>query len=89
MIGAAFTAGAASVPSWNAGLGNGNDLGGLISAVLEPAGGFGKFLLVMFALAMPSSCAPVMYTVCTSFMTASSHFERIPRFVLAIFSTAV
>lgn len=89
MIGASFTAAAVSVPAWDAGLGNGNDLGGLISAVLEPTGGFGKFLLVMLALGMPSACAPVMYTVCTSFMTISTVFERVPRFMLAIISTAV
>lgn len=89
LLGAAFTATAYYVPTWQAGLGNGNDIGGLIAAILEPAGGFGKFLLVALALTAPSQCAPAMYTVCTSFMTVSSVFARIPRFLLAIVSTAM
>ncbi|KZT63429.1 hypothetical protein DAEQUDRAFT_770630 [Daedalea quercina L-15889] len=89
MLGAAFTAGAAFNPAWKAGLGNGNDIGGLIAAVLEPAGGFGKFLVVLLALTTPSQCAPSMYTACNSFMTLTPGFARIPRFFLAIASTAI
>ena len=44
MIGAAFAAAAPSVPSWSTGFQNGSNMGGLIAAVLAPAGGFGKFL---------------------------------------------
>jgi len=89
MLGAAFAAAASSVPSWQAGLGNGNDVGGLIAAVLAPAGGFSKFLLVLLALTVPSASAPSMYTVCTSFMTVSRLFAKIPRFILAAISTAI
>ncbi|EPS96407.1 hypothetical protein FOMPIDRAFT_53640 [Fomitopsis schrenkii] len=89
MLGAAFTAAAAFNPAWKAGLGNGNNIGGLIAAVLEPAGGFGKFLLVLLALTTPSQCAPSMYTACNSFMTLAPAFARVPRFFLAIASTAI
>lgn len=89
MLGAAFTATAMYVPAWKAGLGNGNDVGGLIAAILAPAGGFGKFLLVLLSLTAPSQCAPTMYTVCTSFMTVAPIFARIPRFVIALVSTAM
>ncbi|KAI0942810.1 hypothetical protein AcV7_002117 [Taiwanofungus camphoratus] len=89
MLGAAFTATAMYVPAWKAGLGNGNDVGGLIAAILAPAGGFGKFLLVLLSLTAPSQCAPTMYTVCTSFMTVAPIFARIPRFVIALVSTAI
>lgn len=89
MLGAAFTAAAAFNPAWQAGLGNGNDIGGLIAAVLEPAGGFGKCLVVLLALTTPSQCAPSMYTACNSFMTLAPAFARIPRFFLAIASTAM
>ena len=58
MIGAAFTAAALSVPSYSEGIGNGNDVGGLVAAVLEPVGGFGKFLLVLMALTVPSAILP-------------------------------
>ena len=89
MVGAVFTAAAVYVPSWNAGLGNGNDVGGLIAAILDPLGGFGKFLLVLLALTVPSASAPTMYTVCTSFMTIAKVFARVPRFVFAVISTAM
>ncbi|KAF9813398.1 hypothetical protein IEO21_05632 [Rhodonia placenta] len=89
LLGAALTATAYHVPSWEAGLGNGNDIGGLVAAILSPAGGFGKFLLVLLALASPSQCAPSMYTACTSFMTISAVLARIPRFALSIISTII
>ena len=70
-------------------MGNGNDVGGLVGAILAPVGGFGKFLLVLLALSTPSACAPTLYTVCTSFMTISSVFAKIPRAIIAIVSTAM
>ncbi|KIP09966.1 hypothetical protein PHLGIDRAFT_289936 [Phlebiopsis gigantea 11061_1 CR5-6] len=89
LVGAAFTAAAPYVPAWSAGLGNGNNVGGLIAAALSGAGGFGKFLVVCMALTTPSASTPTMYTVCTSFMTISPVFARIPRFIFAIISTAI
>ena len=89
MLGAAFAAAATSVPAWQAGLGDGGNLGGLVAAVLAPTGRFGKFLLVMLSLTAPSACAPTMYTVCMSFMTVHRAFARLPRFVVAAISTAV
>ncbi|KAI1792437.1 permease for cytosine/purines, uracil, thiamine, allantoin-domain-containing protein [Ganoderma leucocontextum] len=83
MLGAAFSAASLSVPSWRAGLGDGND------PVLAPTGKFGKFLLVLLSLTAPSACAPTMYTVCTSFMTIHRAFARLPRFVVAVISTIV
>ena len=62
MIGAAFAAAAPGVPSWSTGFKDGNDMGGLIAAVLAPAGGFGKFLLVLIAVSTSSTCAPVIYS---------------------------
>jgi purine-cytosine permease-like protein len=89
IVGATFTAAAAYVPAWNAGLNGPNSAGGLIAAVLEPTGGFGKFLLVLLCLTMPSGAAPTMYTACTSFMSIAPIFARIPRFIFAIISTAM
>ena len=61
-MGAAFAAAAPGVPSWSIGYQDGNDMGGLIAAVLAPAGGFGKFLLVLIALSTSSACAPTIYS---------------------------
>ena len=88
MLGAAFAAAARTVPAW-AEASAGGDVGGFIAAILAPTGRFGKFLLVLLSLTAPSACAPTMYTVCTSFMTVHRALARIPRYVVAIISTAV
>ena len=62
MIGAVFAAAAPGIPSWSTGFQEGNNVGGLLAAVLAPAGGFGKFLLVLLALSTSSACAPTIYT---------------------------
>ena len=89
MLGAAFAAAAPAVPSWNAGFDNGNSVGGLVEAVLSPAGGFGKFLTVVIALFIPSACAPTMYTFASSFMTIHAWFARVPRYVYTVISEAM
>ena len=62
MIGAAFAAAAPGVPLWSVGFKDGKDMGGLIAAVLAPAGGFGKFLLVLIVVSTASASAPAMYS---------------------------
>jgi len=80
-LGAAFAASSPAIPAWSAGFGDGNNLGGFISAVLSPTGGFGRFLVVLMALSIPSSTAPTMYTLGTSFMTIAPVFQKVPRYV--------
>jgi hypothetical protein len=63
MIGAAFAAAAPGVPSWSTGFQDGNDMGGLIAAILAPAGGFGKFILVLIAVSVSSACALAIYSI--------------------------
>ncbi|KAI0056606.1 purine-cytosine permease [Artomyces pyxidatus] len=89
MLGVAFAAGAPAVPAWEAGLGGGSNVGGLLGAVLAMAGGFGRFLTVTIALTIPSAVAPTMYSFGTSFMAVTPLFARIPRYVYAIVSTAI
>jgi len=62
MLGAALAAAALGIPSWESGFDGGNNMGGLLSAVLSPSGGFGKFVLVLIALSTSCACAPTMYT---------------------------
>lgn len=89
MLGAAFAAMAPAVPSWQTGFHDGDNVGGLIAAVLSPVGGFGKFLMVLISLSIPSACAPTMYTFGTSFMSIAPIFARVPRYVFAIISEAI
>ena len=88
-LGAAFTASAPAVPSWAIRFEGGNNIGGLVLAVLSPTGGFGKFLTVLIALSTPSACAPSMYTFGTSFMTIAPIFRKVPQYVFAIISEAM
>ncbi|PPQ88566.1 hypothetical protein CVT25_009946 [Psilocybe cyanescens] len=89
MMGAAFAAAAPGIPSWKSGYDEGNDLGGLLSAVLSPAGGFSKFLLVLIAFGTSCAAAPTMYTFGTSFMAITPAFTRVPRYVFAIISEVI
>ncbi|KAI0360457.1 cytosine-purine permease [Trametes cingulata] len=89
MLGAAFAAAAPGVPSWETGFDQGNNVGGLIQAVLSATGGFGKFLTVLLALSIPSACAPTMYTFASSFMTIHAWFAKVPRYVYTVVSEAI
>ncbi|KAJ7429410.1 hypothetical protein B0H11DRAFT_1768147 [Mycena galericulata] len=89
VLGAAFAAAAPGVPSWDAGYDGGNDLGGLVSAVLQPCGGFGKCLLVLMVISTVAVNAPTMYSFGVSLMNISTVFARIPRYVFAIVATAM
>ncbi|TFY75567.1 hypothetical protein EWM64_g8444, partial [Hericium alpestre] len=89
MLGAAFAAAAPLVPAWQAGLGDGSDVGGLLESVLAMTGGFGKFLTVVIALTIPSAVAPTMYSFGTSAMSIAPFFAKIPRYFYAIISTAI
>ncbi|KAF8639470.1 hypothetical protein AX17_001490 [Amanita inopinata Kibby_2008] len=87
MLGTAFAAAATSVPSWEEGLKSG--IGGLLSAILFPIGGFGKVLVVILSLGVTSASALMMYSVTTSSMSIAPVFARIPRFVYILISEAI
>ncbi|KAF8804560.1 hypothetical protein BYT27DRAFT_7107291 [Phlegmacium glaucopus] len=89
MIGAAFAAAAPGIPSWITGFQEGSNVGGLLAPVLAPAGGFGRFLLVLIALSTLSACAPTIYTFGNSFMAITPLFARVPRYVFTVVSTAI
>jgi len=89
MLGAAFASAAPGIPTWQVGFEDGGNVGGLIGAALAPAGGFGKFLLVLVALSTSCACAPTMYTFGMSFMAVAPFFARVPRYVFVIVSEAI
>jgi len=88
-IGAAFAAAAPNVPAWSAAFQDSSSVGGLLYGVLEPLGGFGKFLTVLVALSVPSACAPTMYTFSTSLMSVAHWFTLVPRWVYILISEAI
>ncbi|KAF8804586.1 hypothetical protein BYT27DRAFT_7213747 [Phlegmacium glaucopus] len=81
MIGAAFAAAAPGIPSWITGFQEGSNVGGLLAAVLAPAGGFGKLLLVL--MQTPIFCHS------NAFMAITPLFAQVPRYVFTVVSTAI
>ncbi|KAG2135332.1 permease for cytosine/purines, uracil, thiamine, allantoin-domain-containing protein [Suillus clintonianus] len=88
-LGAAFAAAAPNVPAWNAGFNNSSSAGGLLYSVLLPTGVFGKILIALVALSIPSACAPTMYTFSTSFMAVATWFAAVPRWVYILVSEGI
>ncbi|GAA5913636.1 uncharacterized protein JCM6883_004031 [Sporobolomyces salmoneus] len=88
--GAAFAAAALSglVPTWEEAY-NAGSVGGLVGVALEPLHGFGKFLLVLFALGMISNNAPTTYAFSLSIQIVFPFLTRVPRFFFAIVCTAI
>ncbi|KAK7449207.1 hypothetical protein VKT23_013352 [Stygiomarasmius scandens] len=89
ILGAVFAAAAPAVPTWEAGLGDGDNFGRFLVAILEPLGGFGKFLVVVGALTMTAPCALTMYSFGVSLMSVSPIFARVPRYIYMVVTTAV
>ena len=87
-VGAAFSAAAPSVPSWNDGYAGGN-IGGLFEAVLRPAGGFGKFLTVLLSLSVAANLVSIFYSASFNFQVFIPWLVVVPRYVFTIVTAAV
>lgn len=66
-----------------------NSIGGIVGAILEPAGGFGKFLLVILALSCVSANIPNTYSGSLSMQSLHPIFMKVPRiFYVCLFTAA-
>ncbi|EKV09402.1 Purine-cytosine permease [Penicillium digitatum] len=63
--------------------------GGLIAAVLEPLGGFGKFCLVILALSIIANNCPNIYSVGLTLQVLSRATQRVPRFIWTSLASCV
>ena len=88
ILGAAIGGAVPSVPSWQAGY-EANSVGGVFAAMLEPAGGFGKFLVVILSLSIIGNIAATMYSITLNFQLLIPWLIRIPRALFSIVITAV
>ncbi|KAJ3814854.1 cytosine-purine permease [Lentinula lateritia] len=89
IIGAAFASAAPAIPSWETGLGDGEDFGRFLVVILEPIGNFGKFLVVLGALTVTAPCAITMYSFGVSLMSISPMFAKVPRYIYSLICTAI
>lgn len=89
VLGAAIGGAVPNVPSWQEGY-NENSVGGVMGAMLEPVGGFGKFLLVLLALSVLGNIVGTVYALTLNFGTLLGLVRvRLPRFVYSFAVTAI
>ena len=88
ILGAAIGGAVPSVPGWAAGYEQ-NLVGGVLAAMLEPAGGFGKFLVVILSFTLLGNMAATCYSVTLNFQTLAPIFFKVPRYVFSIVITAI
>ena len=87
-LGAAAAITAPVVPAWEAGYAGGN-VGGLVEAMLQPVGKFGKVLMVFISLSVTGVNVPTIYSFCMCFQTFIPRSVVIPRYVFSVIATAL
>ncbi|KAF9787822.1 NCS cytosine-purine permease [Thelephora terrestris] len=87
-LGAACAIAAPTVPSWAAGF-EGDNVGGLLAAMLSPVGTFGKILVVLLAINLASNIAATFYSITLNFQILIPHLVVLPRYLLSLAATAV
>ncbi|OAA73711.1 purine-cytosine permease FCY21 [Cordyceps fumosorosea ARSEF 2679] len=64
-------------------------VGGALSGLLAPAGGFGKFVLVILALTLLGNTCGTFYSITLNFQTLLPWLFRVPRYVFALVITVI
>ncbi|KII94712.1 hypothetical protein PLICRDRAFT_33525 [Plicaturopsis crispa FD-325 SS-3] len=88
ILGAAIGGAVPNVPSWAAGYETGS-AGGILAAMLTPAGGFGKFVTVVLAFSTLGNVAASLYSITLNFQILAPVLMRVPRAVFALITTAI
>ncbi|KAI1199118.1 NCS1 nucleoside transporter [Nemania serpens] len=88
VLGAAIGGAIAAVPAWEQGYAT-NAVGGVLAAMLAPAGGFGQFVVVVLSLTLLGNIAATTYSVTLNFQILVPQLVRVPRYVFSLVVTAV
>ncbi|KAL1879403.1 hypothetical protein VTK73DRAFT_6935 [Phialemonium thermophilum] len=88
VLGAAIGGAVPNVPSWASAY-EVSGVGGVMFEMLTPAGGFGKFIMVLLALSVIGNIAISMYSVSLNLQMLLPFFARIPRFFFTIVTMAI
>ena len=88
ILGAAIGGAVPNVPSWNQAY-QSTGIGGVIGEMLAPAGGFGKFVLVMAALSVIGNISVSMYSVALNLQMLLPFFAKVHRFVFILVTMAL
>ncbi|KAH8881458.1 purine-cytosine permease FCY21 [Thozetella sp. PMI_491] len=87
-LGAAIGGAVPSIPSWAETFEQGST-GGVMFAMLSPAGGFGKFVAVVLAFSLLGNIAGTMYSISVQFQMLVPVLSRVPRYVFSVLTTAI
>ena len=87
-LGAAVAGVASSQPEWEAGYA-GDNVGGLVEAMLHPVGGFGKFLTVLLSLSVAGNIAATFYSISINLQLFVPFLWVVPRYVFSVIGTAM
>ncbi|KAK1961477.1 NCS1 nucleoside transporter [Colletotrichum sublineola] len=87
-LGSAIGGAMTSVLEWQEGY-NSTLVGEVLAAMLAPAGGFGKFVVVVLAFTLLGNISGTMYAITLNFQTLVPWLVRVPRYVFSIVVTAV
>ncbi|KAI0870545.1 permease for cytosine/purines, uracil, thiamine, allantoin-domain-containing protein [Hypoxylon argillaceum] len=88
VLGAAIGGAIPNNPTWVEGYAK-YMVGGVIDAMLKPAGGFGKFVAVLLSLSVIGNLSGSMYSISLNFQLLAPFFVRVPRFAFSVVYTAV
>ena len=88
ILGAAIGGAVPNIESWNAAY-EVSGVGGVMYEMLTPAGGFGKFVMVLLALSVIGNVAISMYSVALNLQMLLPFFARIPRFFFITVTMAI
>ena len=88
ILGAAIAGAIPNVPHWQEAYDK-TLVGGILAAMLSPAGGFGKFVVAVLSLSLLGNTAGTMYAITLNFQTLVPWLVKVPRYVFAIVVTAV
>ncbi|KAI0765159.1 NCS cytosine-purine permease [Fomes fomentarius] len=87
-LGAAVALSTPLVPAWETGYTGGN-VGGLIEAMLQPTGNFGKFLTVLMALSVTANIAATLYSGGLNLQIFIPALIVVPRYLFSLVVTAI
>lgn len=88
ILGAAIGGAVPSVPSWEEAY-NVTGIGGVIKEMLTPAGGFGKFVVVMLALSVIGNVSLTTYSISLNMQMFLPPFAKVPRFIFTAITLAI
>jgi purine-cytosine permease-like protein len=87
-LGAAMGGATPNIPDWQAGY-EVNAASGVLSAMLHPAGGFGRFVTVILGFSMLGNLSATMYSITLNLQMLVPWLFRIPRVIFSVIITGI